>query len=83
MAVLTEFAVMVICELTGFKLKKLLKGESSDRERVEMRGHISVHSTLSSSAGLQLIGGRRKRIERKRIERPRRKFKGPVSWLYF
>ncbi|CZR60777.1 uncharacterized protein PAC_10673 [Phialocephala subalpina] len=79
MAVLTEFVVVVICEMTGFALRKLPKGELNDREAMEMnRGHVPVNSTDSNSTGTYLNGGRRNRVEK-----PKRKFKGPISWLYF
>lgn len=77
MAVLTEFVVIFICEIAGFTLRVIPK-EERNLEAVEMiRGHVPVDSNDSSrSDALLEDGGQRTR-------KPRRKFKGPLSWLFF
>lgn len=80
MAVLVEFVVVVICETVGFTLRQLPKDNT---EEVEMggsgrgNGHVQVNS--QDSADVVGAGGRRKG----QTGKPKRKFKGPVSWVFF
>ncbi|RFU26909.1 hypothetical protein B7463_g9421, partial [Scytalidium lignicola] len=80
MAVLTECIVIVICEVMGFTLRSIPKGEPLRTSDTEMHdSHMPVNSgAYSHEENVPLSNG-----PTIPTLMPKRLPKGPISWLYF
>lgn len=80
MAVSMEFIVVAICEIIGFTLHVLPKGEPLNTSDTEMHGsHMPVSSGDSYAYG-ENVPLSNDLASPKML--PRRQAKGPISWLY-
>jgi hypothetical protein len=86
MAVFMEFIVIAICEIMGFTLNRIPKGEPVSTSDMEMDGsHMPVNSgdSYCREENVPLKNGPAAMVSPAMLRRPRRKVRGPISWLYY
>jgi len=86
MAVLMEFIVIVICETMGFTLRGFPKGElvsTSDMEMYESHMPVNSGDSYRREENVPLKNRPAVMASPAMLPRPRRRVKGPISWLYY